>query len=463
MYMNIRTAILLILLSALYSCGNNNSTPDPEITEIQPESGPPGTMVTIMGSGFTNDKSALTITFNEMSADISSASENEIQATVPEGAVSGPISVTVGEVTANGPHFTVEPKAPVINSIDPDSGSVGTEVLIRGMNFSTTKSENTITFNGVLAPVLGYSETELLTEVPEGASDGPVEVTVDGKTAIGPKFHYTIPLVEKVIFATNPDGDYDIYTINPNGSGQKKIFDTTADERFPVVSNSGTKLIFRQKEAGDNELYIANADGTSLQKLTDLPDFIFTASFSPDDSQILFSNGTEDGAEIYLINVDGTGLEQLIDNDAWNKSPQLSPNGSKILFSSNLDGDFEIYTMDPDGSDMKQLTNNNVQDDFAKWMPDGTEIVFHSERKGIYGDIYRMEGDGSNVRRITTKDEGATNPHPSPDGSRIVFMKYRELHIINSDGSGTITQITNNPNRNEFQIGPPDWALIEKH
>ncbi|MEM6842721.1 MAG: IPT/TIG domain-containing protein [Bacteroidota bacterium] len=77
---------------------------------------------------------------------------------------------------------------PTISSIDPSSGVVGDEVTITGTNFGSTASENAVTFNGVTASVVTASATQLVVEVPENATTGPVVVTVGDQTVRGPDF-----------------------------------------------------------------------------------------------------------------------------------------------------------------------------------------------------------------------------------------------------------------------------------
>jgi len=68
--------------------------PPPAIVGFQPASGGPGTLVTIRG----NFVGATAVQFNGVSAPFTANSSNFIQATVPQGAATGPISVT----NANG-------------------------------------------------------------------------------------------------------------------------------------------------------------------------------------------------------------------------------------------------------------------------------------------------------------------------------------------------------------------------
>lgn len=83
---------------------------------------------------------------------------------------------------------TPDPEPPVITSINPTSGPVGTEVSISGRNFSETISENQILFNNTTATAKSATSTELVVDVPNGATTGVVSVTVDNMTASGPTF-----------------------------------------------------------------------------------------------------------------------------------------------------------------------------------------------------------------------------------------------------------------------------------
>ncbi len=80
------------------------------------------------------------------------------------------------------------PVVTTISGISPTSGTVGTEVTITGTNFSSTASENNITFNGVAATVTSASTTQLEAIVPDNATTGNVAISVNGRNAQGPDF-----------------------------------------------------------------------------------------------------------------------------------------------------------------------------------------------------------------------------------------------------------------------------------
>jgi hypothetical protein len=73
--------------------------------------------------------------------------------------------------------------APVINSLSPNGGPVGTSVTISGTGFGSTQSTSTITFNGTIAAARGrnatsWSNTSIVVAVPSGATSGSVIVKV---------------------------------------------------------------------------------------------------------------------------------------------------------------------------------------------------------------------------------------------------------------------------------------------
>jgi RHS repeat-associated protein len=83
------------------------SLANPVITGVSPTSGAPGKSVTISGSGFGSPQGTSTVTFNGATATASTWNGGQIIATVPDGASTGPVTVTVGNITTQGPTFTV--------------------------------------------------------------------------------------------------------------------------------------------------------------------------------------------------------------------------------------------------------------------------------------------------------------------------------------------------------------------
>jgi len=89
------------------------------IFSFSPAQGAVGQTVTIQGQNFSATPSANTVKFNGTTATVTAATTNQLTTTVPAGATTGLISVTVGANTANSPsNFTVL-AVPIITSVSP--------------------------------------------------------------------------------------------------------------------------------------------------------------------------------------------------------------------------------------------------------------------------------------------------------------------------------------------------------
>src|SRR5207245_1365405 len=117
---------------------------------------------------------------NGSAASFGVTSDTVIQATVPTGATTGPVTVTTpGGTATSAASFTVIP-APTIASFTPTNGPVGTGVTISGTNFTGASA---VRFNGSAASFSVTSATTIPATVPAGATTGPVSVTTPGGTA----------------------------------------------------------------------------------------------------------------------------------------------------------------------------------------------------------------------------------------------------------------------------------------
>jgi uncharacterized repeat protein (TIGR03803 family) len=144
--------------------------------ETQPTSGMVGTAVTILGTKLTG---ATSVTFGGIAATFTVVSPSEITTTVPAGALTGSVNVTVGATTLTSAQtFRV---TPTIASFSPPSGPVGTSVTITGTGLTQTSK---LTFNGTVATTfMANSDTQVTATVPTGATTDKIEITTPGGTA----------------------------------------------------------------------------------------------------------------------------------------------------------------------------------------------------------------------------------------------------------------------------------------
>jgi uncharacterized repeat protein (TIGR03803 family) len=160
----------------------NANTPIVAIDSFTPLGGPPGTSVVLTGTGFTG---ATEVTVGSstglLATSFSVISDSEISALIPQGAQSSAFGVSVPEGTTYSPvDFYLQP---VITSITPTSGTVGSGVTLQGRHFDDLTS---ITIGGVAATNYSYvtnQDTAINVIVPRSANSGPIVVTNPGGSA----------------------------------------------------------------------------------------------------------------------------------------------------------------------------------------------------------------------------------------------------------------------------------------
>ena len=86
-----------------------SGSPTPAITSISPTSGRVGAPVTIAGISFGSTQGSSAVMFGSAVAPVGSWTLNTITVTVPSGAATGNVVVSVGGLTSNSLPFTVTP------------------------------------------------------------------------------------------------------------------------------------------------------------------------------------------------------------------------------------------------------------------------------------------------------------------------------------------------------------------
>jgi TolB protein len=190
--------------------------------------------------------------------------------------------------------------------------------------------------------------------------------TDDGKIVkpltTGPGYNAEATLsadAKKIVFTSSRDGDLDIYTMNADGTGVKRLTNTIGYDGGPFFSPDGEWIVYRahhpttdeeiardksllaQDLVAPNEmdLYVMHADGSDQRQVTRLGGASFAPSFFPDSKRILFASNYEHPGssqfELYAVNRDGSGLERVSFAGGFDAFPQFSPDGKKLVFVSN--------------------------------------------------------------------------------------------------------------------------------
>ena len=164
----------------------------------------------------------------------------------------------------------------------------------------------------------------------------------------------------------------------------------THSGRGPRWSPDGQRIVFYSSRNGQWDIYSIDPDGGNETQLTTHESGEWSPTWSPDGLRIAFVS-TRDGSDghesIHIMDSDGKNETRLTENNLNDGPPAWSPDGRRIAYVSshriNNRENREIYVMDPDGFNKKRLTYSGENDtDFDNlptalaWSPNSQRIVF---------------------------------------------------------------------------------------
>lgn len=315
-------------------------------------------------------------------------------------------------VLRNSPTPPVTPgAAPVITSVSPASGAVGSQVVITGKNFNTSPASNTVYFGVTKAAVNSATATSISVTVPVSATYEFPSVlnSANSLTGYAPnKFITTFPSKNDI---TAQDFEarvpimnfsaYDVHAVDIDGDGKPDLIFHDGYQSVGILRNTSTPGPIKPINFGvvnNDPSYFSFAVGLDPQfiKVTDIdgdgkPDLLVTYySFYGIGISVLLNQSTPGtikfapkvdvdynsvpfGNNFYVINtgdVDGDGKPEILIATAYYKGVSVLPNTStpgKVSFTSRYD--FEtgrqastVNLADIDGDGKPELIAANMGD-----------------------------------------------------------------------------------------------------
>jgi sugar lactone lactonase YvrE len=152
---------------------------------------------------------------------------------------------------------------PVVTSISPVKGVAGDVVTITGAYFSATAVNNTVTINGTTTEVLAATSTSLQIKVPDGATTGPVAVTVGGHTGTAPQAFTVLAAAATTVTTFAGNGTVAIVDGPAASASFRTITGLTFDAagNLYVVENSNN-IIRKVSAAGDVAFFAGSGSAT---------------------------------------------------------------------------------------------------------------------------------------------------------------------------------------------------------
>ena len=243
----------------------------PRITGFAPLSGTAGTLVTITGEELNDADS---VTFGGVDAAFTVVSATKITATVPAGALTGPIAVGApAGTTTSATAFKVLPK---IVSFSPASGVAGSPLTIQGSGFGGTTQ---VKLGAVVAPFASVTPTEIVATVPAAAVTGKLTIVTPSGNAVSTTSFGVLPAISGLSPSSASAGQ--LVTVSGSTfAGTTSVKVNGVPAVFSLLAGGAQLRLTVPAAATSGPVSVTNAGGTGLSAgaLTVLPK---VAGFSP--------------------------------------------------------------------------------------------------------------------------------------------------------------------------------------
>lgn len=186
---------------------------------------------------------------------------------------------------------------------------------------------------------------------------------------------------EFIVFVSDQDGDEDLWLIESDGGGLRKLTNNDFADRDPAWSPvlGSQQIVFASdfESPGRTELYSfelvePGAEPVFVQ-LTDASNTSYQPSWSPRGDFIVFVSDRRSDPDLYLLDLSLGGVTLLTVNDggAEDRRPSFTPDGRWVAFISNREDDrFQSYLIAIDGDVLTRLTNNEGNDATIHYRPE---------------------------------------------------------------------------------------------
>ncbi len=215
------------------------------VTGVDAATVTPGQQITIDGADFgTAAPTSVVLIDGVHECAITSWSDTQIMATVPDGVGPGYLGVFKEAVSSNGIWLEVETvDPPYVDAISSWWGLPGDMVTITGTGFGDLQGTGYPVFAGTPAGVVSWSDTEVIATVPAGAATGYAGIVQNEITSNGAFFMpYLPPAIDSVSVETASQGD----RVTVTGEGFRDVAGllTVGDTVVTPTSWTVTEVVF---------------------------------------------------------------------------------------------------------------------------------------------------------------------------------------------------------------------------
>ena len=167
----------------------------------------------------------------------------------------------------------------------------------------------------------------------------------------------------------------------------------------PAWSPDGRTLAVSLSREGGSQLFLVNPDGSGLRRLTTSSAIDTEPRFSPDGRWIYFTSDRGGSPQIYRMPAGGGNAQRVTFEGSYNVSPRISPDGRTLAYITRANGRFQVALLDLANNQVQILTDSD-RDESPSFAPNG-RMILHATVVGGRGVLAAVSADGRFRHRLT--------------------------------------------------------------
>lgn len=232
-----------------------------------------------------------------------------------------------------------------------------------------------------------------------------------------------------IIFSSIMSGNDEIWSVNPDGSGQRQLTNNAADDGSPIVSPDNSWIFFASNRTGEAQVWRMNADGSNQMQITQTEGG-YPLSVSP-DSKWLFYRSALNGN---LRRVSAKGGEEKVVLDKRKIAYAVSPDGQQAAFAEMKNDEIILTVVSlSNGETVKTLNLGDRTSKFLLelvWLHDGKNLAYIlAIGENDKYSLWVQPLDGKSPRQIPVQGDERINSFAfMPDGKSFVITQGEWRH-----------------------------------
>ena len=180
----------------------------------------------------------------------------------------------------------------------------------------------------------------------------------------------------------------------------------------PAWSPDGKTLAVSLSREGGSQIFLINPDGSGVRRLTSSAAIDTEPRFSPDGQWIYFTSDRGGSPQIYRMPAAGGEPQRITFEGSYNVSPRLSPDGKNLAYIARNAGKFQVALLDLSNKQVQIITDSD-RDESPSFAPNGRMILLATVT-GNRGVLSAVSADGRVKQRLSITGGDVREPAWGP-------------------------------------------------